>query len=319
MAFSLFGKNDPYLDEYKRFKKALERNPGDQGLKAQFFKFCMMNRFTTNEAVESHITEALNLFPSIEKSETFDLQSLYLAGKYYQEMKDNRKAYQVYLNAVRKFNDYVVKNPDHKSDYAEMAYSIALNLMALQLVPSDPELERCFKLIHKSYPLHVKRFEFENEMAKPAPDKAKAKQLIEEIKKLKAEAEKEVPAAPVEKAPASTAAAKAPAVEKEDIFTKLFRVPSLDLPEMKSSAAGQNKHEKEEKKDVFKMSPVELSGHGASYMVFQNNNWAGPFTLAQLRAAGSLDPDAWVCRVGSQLVSQAHEVSDLHSLIQHQA
>ncbi len=97
MAFSLFGKNNPYLDEYKRFKKAMERNPGRPGPQGAVFKFCLMNRFTTNEAVESHITEALNLFPSIEKSETFDLQSHYLAGKVLQEIKDNRKAYQVYL------------------------------------------------------------------------------------------------------------------------------------------------------------------------------------------------------------------------------
>ena len=310
---SLFGKSSDYMTGYKRFKKALERNPGDQGLKFQFIKFCLMNRFTQNESLESHITEALNLFGTLGQSDLFDIQAYYLVGKYHQEARDNRKAYQVYLNAIRKFNDYVVKNPDHKSDNAEMAYSIALNLMALQLVPSDPELERCFKLIHKSYPLHVKRFEFENEMAKPAPDKLKAKQLVEEIKKLKAEAEKEVPAAPVVKEEAAPAAVKPP--EKEDIFTKLFRVPPpdpnklpMDIPRPKLSL------DKDDGDEFLKLSPVSDTPH--SYMIFKNNEWDGPYTPAQLRGQGKLDPEVWVCRVGSQLVSQAHEVSDLHSLIQ---
>ena len=311
---SLFGKSSDYLTEYKRFKRALEANPGDQGLKAQFIKFCLLNRFTKNEVVASHITEALALFAAFEKSDSFDLQCHYLAGKYYLEARDNRKAYQVFLNAIRKFDDYVVQNPDHKSDNAEMAYSIALNVMALQLTPGDPELERFFKLIHKSYPLHVKRFEFENEMAKPAPDKAKAKQLLEEIRKLKVEAEKEVPAAP---AAAPVKAAEAPAVkapEKEDIFTKLFRVPSLDL----NKSAVENPKAKalsqaDEKDEFLKFSPVSDTPH--SYMIFKNNEWEGPYTPAQLRTMGSLDPAVWVCRVGSQLVSQAHEVSDLHSLI----
>ena len=103
----------------------------------------------------------------------FDLQCHYLVGKYYQEAKDNRKAYQVYLNAIKRFNQYVVKNPDLKSENVELAYSVALNLMTLQSSPFDPELEKCFKNIRKSYPLHVKRIEFENEMAKPAPDKVR--------------------------------------------------------------------------------------------------------------------------------------------------
>ena len=76
------------------------------------------------------------------------------------------------------------------------------------------------------------------------------------------------------------------------------------------------KADKDENKDVLKLSPVsESSGNGSAFMVFQHNNWEGPFTIAQLRSLGSLDSAAWVCRVGSQLVTQAYEVPDLHSLI----
>ncbi len=324
---TLFGKKSNYLDEYKKFKKAMAGNPRDHGLKAQFIKFCLLNRFTKHETMENHITESLELFETINHAEALDLQCHYLVGKYYQEIKDSRKAYQIYLSAIKQFNQYVLKNPDLKSENVELAYSISLNLMGLQLNAADPELERCFKNIRKSYPLHVKRIEFENEMAKPAPDKVRVKQLVEGIRKLKAEEdketfavqkEKESAAAPKEKA-GSSPAAKAP--EKEDIFTKLFRVPTLlpsDLAEMKPEDKDPLLLSEEwDKKDVLKLSPPpESAGNGSAYMVFQNNNWEGPFTLSQLRSKGPLDSATWVCRVGSELVSQAYEVPDLHSLIQ---
>src|SRR5258708_6575378 len=188
---SLFGKNSNYSSEYNRFKKAMERNPRDHGLKAQFIKFCLLNRFTKEETQADHISEALGLFETMDHTNAFDLQCHYLVGKYYQEERDFRKAYQVYLNAIKHFNQYVEKNPELKSDNAKLVYSISLNLMTLKLPPADPELEKCFKNIRKSYPLHIKRIEFENEMGKPAPDKARIKQLAEEIRKLKAEEEKE--------------------------------------------------------------------------------------------------------------------------------
>ncbi|HTC20450.1 MAG TPA: hypothetical protein VK859_06370 [bacterium] len=312
---SLFGKKSSYTSEYKRFEKAMEANPHDHGLKAQFIKFCLLNRFTKHEVIEEHITEALRLFEAIENGESFDLQCHYLVGKYYQEAKDNRKAYQVYLNAIKRFNQYVVKNPDLKSENVELAYSVALNLMTLQSSPFDPELEKCFKNIRKSYPLHVKRIEFENEMAKPAPDKVRIHQLTEEIRALKAEEEKETLAAAKEReatAAVKDAASKPP--EKEDIFTRLFRVPSPFSKEWVDQAP---KITPEEKKDFLKIAP-EFNDPGSSFMIFRNNDWEGPYTLAQLRPMGHLDPSVWVCRVGSQLVSQAYEVPDLHPLIQQQ-
>src|SRR5579859_701892 len=150
---SLLGKDTDYTDEYKRFKKSIERNPGDYGLKAEFIKFCLLNRFTKHEVVKDHIAEALKLFDSIANADAFDLQCHYLVGKYYQEERDLRKAYQVYLNAVKRFNQYTGKNPNMKSENTELAYSVALNLMTLQSNPVDPQVELCFRLIRKSFPL----------------------------------------------------------------------------------------------------------------------------------------------------------------------
>ena len=319
---SLFGKNSSYSTEYKKFEKAMELNPGDHGLKTKFIKFCLLNRFTKHEVMEEHISEALGLFETVENAEGFDLECHYLVGKYYQEKKDYRKAYQIYLNSIKRFNQYVVKNPDLKSENVELAYSIALNLMILQSNPIDPEVEKCFKNIRKSYPLHVKRIELENEMAKPAPDPVRIHQLTEEVRRLKAEEEKETLAEKKEKESAATTkgtpATNTPAkpAEKEDIFTRLFRVPSPFSKEWVNQAP-KISVSKEEKNDFFKLSPVsEFADQGSSFMVFRNNDWEGPYNLSQLRSMGPLDPNTWVCRVGSQLVTQAYETPDLHPLIQ---
>ncbi len=318
---SLFRKDSNYLAEYKRFEKAIEHNPGDAGLKTQFIKFCLLNRFTKREVMEEHIAEALGLFETIENAEAFDLECHYLVGKYYQENKDFRKAYLTYLNAIKRFNTQVGKNPDLKGDNVELAYSIALNLLTLQANPIDPEVEKCFKNIRKSYPLHVKRIELENEMAKPAPDRVRLHQLTEEVRKLRAEEEKEnlaivvsQEADSVETEPMAQSPAPKPA-EKEDILTKLFRVPSPFSKEWVNQPP-KIKVIQEEKDDFFKMSPLpELSDSVSSFMVFRNNDWEGPYNLSQLRSMGPLDPTTWVCRVGSQLVTQAYETSDLHPLI----
>jgi hypothetical protein len=309
---SLFGKNNDYSTEYKRYKKSLTRNPSDHILRAQFIKFCLLNRFTKHETMETHISDALRLFATIENSDSFDLQCHYLVGKYYQEGKDNRKAYQVYLNGIRRFNQFVGKNPELRSDNAELAYSISLNLMNLQSNPVDPQVEICFKHIRKSYPLHLKSIELENEMAKPAPDPARIKQLAEEVRKLRAEEEKDAP--PPEKEKKAESPASKPA-EKEDIFTKLFRVPPLQV-EKTSEQKPFLMSDEWEKKDSLKLAPAtDSADKGSSFMVFRNNDWEGPFTLAQLRSMGRLDSATWVCRVGSQLVTQAYEAPDLHSLI----
>ncbi|HTC19708.1 MAG TPA: hypothetical protein VK859_02600, partial [bacterium] len=53
-----------------------------------------------------------------------------------------------------------------------------------------PDLEKFFKIIRKSYPLHNKRLELENELRKPSPNQAHVKQLTQELRELKTLVEK---------------------------------------------------------------------------------------------------------------------------------
>jgi hypothetical protein len=344
---SMLGKSSDYTSEYKKFKKAIERNPGDLGLKSEFIKFCLLNRFTEHEAVEEHIAEVLRLYESVSGAESLDLQCHYLVGKYYQEAKDLRKAYQIYLNAIKRFNHHVQKSPSFKADNGELAYSLALNLMALQWDPVDPEVEVCFKIIKKSYPLHLKRVEFENEMAKPAPNPARIKKLTEEIRKFKEEEDKAVEspveaktppeaastatetaqAAPatIAPAPAVPAPASAPAPLKEEvrqsgIFSKMFTELSpgalglVNNPgtEIHSGSNGKDKSAKGDK--VLTPFSQSFVVQGAAFLAFHDNHWEGPFTPVQFRSLGTLKPATWVCRVGSQQVLQAYEVPELQPL-----
>jgi tetratricopeptide (TPR) repeat protein len=329
----LMGKKSDYLSEYKKYKKALSSHPGDHGLKAQFIKFCLLNRFTHHEVVKTHMTEALTLFGSIENSDAFDLQCHYLVGKYYQEEKDNRKAYQVYLNAIKRFNEYVSKNPGQRSDNAELAYSVALNLMNLQLNPVDPALEKCFKILRKSYPLHLKSIELENEMAKPAPSKERIKQLSAEIKQLRDEENKETtePVKSAAKEPVketvketTTTKSSGPVqdnpAEQKGIFSKLF----MDLSPAvlgKSVLLTQNTHNQSASEmEAFKMSPVSDSPERqTAFMMYLDDEWKGPFTLQQIRNMTYLDPATWVCRSGSEQVVQAYEVPDLQPFFKQNA
>ena len=325
---SLVGKNSDYASEYKRYKKGMERNPGDIGLKTQFIKFCLLNRFTQQDVEYGHIAEALKLFETVQNAESLDLQCHYLAGKYYQEDKDNRRAYQIYLNAIRRFNQAVGKNPDLKSENAELAYSVALNLMNLQWNPVAPEVEVCFKILRKSFPLHLKRVEFEQEMAKPAPDKSRVKQLADEIRKLKADEEKgqQASAAKVKEAgevPVEKAVQPSPSKGKEPkgIFSKLFSElapPSVGLSNPESPQE-QIKTDRLENKDSFSLSiPAEMSNQGSAFMVFHDDHWEGPYAVSQLKTMGFLRHATWVCREGSQQVMQAYEVPDLQPLFQFQ-
>jgi len=351
---SLLGKDSSYSVEYKKFKKAIQRNPADIGLKSEFIKFCLLNRFTNQEAAEDHVSEALRLFESFPDTDHFDLQCHYLVGKYYQEEKDYRKAYQVYLNALKRFNQRVAKDPALKAENVELVYSVALNLMALQSDPVAPEVEQSFKIIRKSFPLHLKRIEFENEMAKPAPNAARIKQLTEEIRRLKAEEEKGSSPAPAEKTHAAAPAEKASAVlpvekatpassdqkapettepskaveaapgvklkEPKGFFSKLFTELS---PESLGLTASQSDpqnpkilRDKADSADSLKLSPPSEAGAGSTFLVHHNNHWEGPYTPAQLQSLGFLKPAAWVCRAGSQQVIQAYEVPDLQAFLQ---
>lgn len=335
MAFTLLGKNSDYTSEYKKFKKAISQNPADYGLKAEFIKFCLLNRFTKHEAVEEHVGEALRMFEAIASADSFDFQCHYLVGKYFQEEKDIRKAYGVYLNAIRRFNRTALKDPGIRADNSEIAYSVALNVMTLQSNPVDPEVEVCFKILRKSFPLHLKRIEFENEMAKPAPDKFRIKILADEIKKLRAEDEK-ASAAPAEESKGTLAkedkASAQPAVEKgsapaasssgsaahakepKGIFSKLFNELSPGAVGITGAGPVKQHSGGDEKTDSLKMAPPQEALEKVSvFMVYHKDQWEGPYTTAQLKSMGFLESGTWICRMGSQQVVQAYEVPDLQS------
>ncbi len=178
-------KTAQYSKDYKKFKEALRRNSHDQGLQAQFVKFSLVSHNALDGGVpEDHLSEALALYEDLSKTDFFDPQIYYLVGRYYQG-KDNLKAQNVYLAGVQHFNRYVAKHPALKSDFIDMAYAIALHFVTLQYGQNHPDLEKFFKTIRKSYPIHNKRVELENELRKPNPNQALIQQLAKELRELK--------------------------------------------------------------------------------------------------------------------------------------
>lgn len=258
---SLIRKGSDFQAELKRYRAALQRNPGDLDLKFDLIKFILLNRFTDPENAGEHIQDALRTFESIAGADLFDFQCHYLVGKYYQEAKDIKNAYRVYLRALKRFNDSAVKDVNLRAENNELAYSVALNLMTLQHDPVDPEVEKCFKIIRRSFPMHLKRIEYEHEMGKPAPDRARIKQLVEEIKKLKADEEGEAaqvsaPApAPVpekkEASPKPTLSAAEEVLERE----KRIAAARANLPTI--SRAGDKEGDKKTEPPQQTAAPVE--------------------------------------------------------------
>ncbi|HVZ80431.1 MAG TPA: hypothetical protein VHE12_06455 [bacterium] len=224
---SLLRKGSDFEAELKRYRIALQRNPNDLDLKTDLIKFILLNRFTDPQNVGEYIQEALRTFETVAGSDLFDFQCHYLVGKYYQEVKDGKNAYRVYLGALKRFNKMSEKDVNLRAEHTELAYSVALNLMTLQHDPVDPEVEKCFKVIRRSFPLHLKRIEYEHEMGKPAPDRSKLKKLVEEIKSLRGEEEKSPPGAPEAVAPALSAPPAEKPVERKAEETK----PALSTAE----------------------------------------------------------------------------------------
>lgn len=170
--------------EFKNFKKTLRRNPGDHDLRARFTKYCLHHHSVSQDG--PHGAEAAAQFEILNQTDVFDPEIYYLMGKFFQGA-DKRKARQVYHAGITRFNRYIEKNPGLRNDFMEITLAVALNLLTLQAGPFDQELERFFKCIRKSYPIHVKRVELESEIEKPDPDSEIVRQLKQEILKLKAD------------------------------------------------------------------------------------------------------------------------------------
>lgn len=179
------GKKDAqYSKEYKKYQNALKRNSHDHGLRAQYVKFCLASYFALEGIPPTHLKEALDHYEEVTRADHFDPQVYYLVGRYYQD-KENFKAQTVYLAGVQHFNRYVEKNPGVKSDFVDVVYAIALNFVTMQFGQIHPDLDKFFKIIRKSYPLHNKRIELENELRKPSPNQARIKEVTQELRELK--------------------------------------------------------------------------------------------------------------------------------------
>jgi hypothetical protein len=182
-------KRYAHSSDFRKFKKALRKNPDDHALRTQFAKYCLHHCFTQLVVFENHHVEAVNQFEAIVKADIFDPEVYYLMGRYCQK-SDNQRAKEVYLDGIKHFNRYIEKNPGLRAEYMETTLAIALNLLTLQTTRADPELEKFFKYVRKSYPLHVKRVELESEMEKTKPDMTRVRQLVEEARQLKADHER---------------------------------------------------------------------------------------------------------------------------------
>jgi hypothetical protein len=175
-------KKDPYDAEADVYKAAIRKNPADKGLWAQYAKFRLRYHFAHPE--ENRSMEAVEQFERLDHSDLLDPEFYYLMGRYWQGT-DEKKAKQWFLEGIKRFNQYVEKNPALKNDYMEITLATALNLMTLQPHPMTPELEKYFKSIHKSYPLHIKRVELEKEIEKPTYGSARVQSLTQDMERIR--------------------------------------------------------------------------------------------------------------------------------------
>lgn len=135
--------------EFKKFKDAVRRNPHDHVLRARFAKYCLKSHFQGSPS-DTYAVEAVNQFENIAHSDVLDLEVFYLMGKYYQGL-DNKKAISIYQTGIKRYNDFLSKSLELRHDYVEMAFTIALNLLALESNHADPELEKFFKTVRRTY------------------------------------------------------------------------------------------------------------------------------------------------------------------------
>ncbi|HJT24128.1 MAG TPA: hypothetical protein VJ873_06095 [bacterium] len=147
--FLSFLKNLVRVVELRKYKEALRRNPQDHYLRARYAKYCL-NSYFQDSSSKIHVVEAVNQFENIEHSEVLDLEVFYLMGKFYQG-KDNKKAIEVYKKGIQRYNEFVTKSVEFRHEHVETAFAIALNLLTLESNHADPELEKFFKTLRRTY------------------------------------------------------------------------------------------------------------------------------------------------------------------------
>jgi heat shock protein HtpX len=89
-------------------------------------------------------------------------------------------------------------------------------------------------------------------------------------------------------------------------LSKLLNWAKSDLPTLEGIV---------DREEGRTQTPPKTAAPAPSYMAYQNNEWKGPFSPAQMLSMGFLSPSAWVCPVGTQTVQKASEISELMPLL----
>lgn len=94
-------------------------------------------------------------------------------------------------------------------------------------------------------------------------------------------------------------------------LSKLLTWAKSDLRTLQLRAEGEEKRETAKEVSASK-------GAEPGFMAFKDNQWAGPYTPAQMLSMGFMTPSTWVCPAGSQEVSKASDVGVLLPLFEDQ-
>ncbi len=135
--------------ELKSFKESIRKNPNDIELRMKFIKYCLRKHFK-HQQLSYHATEAVNQFESIAYSKITDVEVFYLMGKFY-EGNDDKKTQAVYRQGIELFNKFAKEKMILTSDFVELAFAMALNLLKLEQYHPGEELKQFFKIVKKRY------------------------------------------------------------------------------------------------------------------------------------------------------------------------
>jgi|GEM_PF-1228508 len=170
--------------EFNKFKDAIKRNPNDPVLRARFAKFCLNHYFSHQDVSRLDEIEAVQQFEKIDHLELRELEIYYLMGKYYQG-QDNKKAAEVYLKGIKRYNEFADRDDSMKHEFVEMAFNIALNLLKLENNYAGPELELFFKIVRHTYLKNflTEKVVFQRVMGWPPPATAEQSVIEESLLK----------------------------------------------------------------------------------------------------------------------------------------
>lgn len=97
-------------------------------------------------------------------------------------------------------------------------------------------------------------------------------------------------------------------------LSKLLNWAQSDLKNLQDMAT----KEEETAESAAKTVKVGPQSNELGFMTYLNNQWAGPYTPAQLLALGIMTPATWVCPAGGQQVGRAADTPELLPLFQKQ-